>query len=118
MFVNDLEGFYRLIKNVYGEEKADLFVELIAERITQETSRFKDYIEVYSKGFEQAINQRDIYMRKSGLFLDYLDSDDIGAAEVLNYKIYKDYDNPNYNVSLRRNPVNVYEHDFVGEIYD
>ena len=96
MYVNDLDGFYELIKESFGQEKADLFVELIGERIVQETSKLKEQIDIYSRGFEQALFHKEFHERMSGEIYDHLDSEDIIKAEVLNYKIYRDYDNPNY----------------------
>lgn len=94
--VNDLNDFYEAVKAEHGEEVADFLVELIGERIMQETDRLKEQIDIYSRGFEQALFHKEFHERVTGNVFDQLDSEDIIKAEVLNYKIYKDYDNPNY----------------------
>ena len=94
--VNDLNDFYEAVKAEHGEEVADFLVELIGERIMQETDRLKEQIDIYSRGFEQALFHKEFHERMSGEIYDHLDSEDIIKAEVLNYKIYKDYDHPNY----------------------
>ena len=94
--VNDLNDFYEAVKVEHGEEVADFLVELIGERIIQETDRLKEQIDIYSRGFEQALFHKEFHERMSREIYDHLDSEDIIKAEVLNYKIYKDYDNPNY----------------------
>lgn len=94
--INDLNDFYDAVKAEHGQEVADFLVELIGERIVQETSRLKEYIDIYSRGFEQALFHKEFHEKVSGEIFDQLDSDDIIKAEVLNYRIYKDYNNPNY----------------------
>ena len=94
--VNDLNDFYDAVKAEHGEEVADFLVELIGERIVQETDRLKENLDIYSRGFEQALFHKEFHERVTGNIFDQLDSEDIIKAEVLNYKIYKDYDNPNY----------------------
>jgi hypothetical protein len=95
-YINDLNDFHDLIKEDYDEETADFLVELVGERIVQETNRLKEYIEIYSKGFEQALFHKEFHERVSGNIFDHLDSEDIIKAEVLNYRIYRDYDHPNW----------------------
>ena len=87
--VNDLNDFYEAVKVEHGEEVADFFVELIGERIIQETSKLKEQIDIYSRGFEQALFHKEFHERMSGEIYDHLDSEDIIKAEVLNYKIYR-----------------------------
>lgn len=94
--VNDLNDFYDAVKAEHGEEVADFLVELIGERIVQETDRLKENLDIYSRGFEQALFHKEFHERVTGNIFDQLDSEDIIKAEILNYKIYKDYNNPNY----------------------
>lgn len=102
MIVSTLDGFYNLIKKDYGQDNADLFVELVGEKIITETSRLKEQIDIYSRGFEQALFHKEFHERVSGEIFDHLDSEDIIKAELLNYRIYRDYDNPNYYARLDR----------------
>lgn len=95
-----LEQFYDFIAKHHSYKYVDILDKLIRNHVARETQTLRDNIDIYSMGFEQAVDDIDYLQMRSNDFTE-LNYDDVAKAERLNYLIYKDYFNPNYSAKLK-----------------
>lgn len=99
--IHSLDQFYLFIKQEHGTEYADTLKEFVDEKVSRETTRLKENIDILSDGLEQAVYHIYAYRRKYNDIIDNVYADDLIKAEMLSYKIYGDNNKtPFYNASL------------------
>ena len=100
MHISNLDHFYDFLEQEHGIEHVELLKNLIKEHVSHETLQLQKNIEIYSLGLNQALHFMDGYERMTDIRLDDYDDSSILKAKRLDSKIYKCYNNPNFNVEV------------------